>query len=85
MGIQEDNSIDDGTLDRLIRENAITPEMATSLMNDHAYAKDIIWYLAEMGEILFGEESYAERGAEEIMKLDKEDIREITEESAPAE
>ncbi len=79
VSFQEANSIDNGNLDKLIRKNEITPEMATSLMNDYAYAKDVIWYLAEMGEILLTEDSYAARSAEEILILDEDDVREISE------
>ncbi len=43
-------------LDQLIRENKITPEMATSLMNDTAYAYDIATSLVQMGLILFTNE-----------------------------
>jgi len=42
-----------GTLDHLIREGMITNEMATSLMNDSAYAYDISKNMIAMAEILF--------------------------------
>lgn len=42
-----------GTLDHLIREGLITNEMATSLMNDSAYAYEISKNLIAMAEVLF--------------------------------
>ena len=42
-----------GTLDNLIRNSLITNEMATSLMNDSAYAYDIHSNLITMAEIIF--------------------------------
>ncbi len=45
--------IANGKLDNLIRNNLITNEMATSFMNDSAYAKDISSHLIAMAEILF--------------------------------
>jgi len=45
--------IANGTLDNLIRKNLITNEMATSLMNDSAYAYDISTNLIKMAEIIF--------------------------------
>ncbi len=45
--------IANGTLDNLIRKNLITNEMATSFMNDSAYANHISSHLIAMAEILF--------------------------------
>ena len=45
--------IANGTLDEMIRNNLITNEMASSLMNDSAYAYNISTKLIEMAEILF--------------------------------
>ena len=45
--------ISNGTLDDLIRQDLITIEMATSLMNDSAYAYEISKKLIRMTEILF--------------------------------
>lgn len=42
-----------GTLDKLIRDGLITNEMATSLMNDSAYAYDISKNLIAMASIIF--------------------------------
>mgnify|MGYP001552737098 FL=1 len=50
--------VEDGTLDSLIRENRITPEMATSLINDSGYARHIAQKLAEAGKTLLQEQTY---------------------------
>jgi phosphate:Na+ symporter len=52
--IEEEDIIANGTLDKLIRENRITPDMATSLMNDSAYTYDIQHNLIDAAEIIFG-------------------------------
>ena len=60
-----------GTLDKLIRERLISNEMATSLMNDSAYAYDISKNLIAMAEVAFS--------LNEEMTLNTEDIKEILE------
>ena len=50
----EENVIADGTMDRLIREGRITSHMATSLMNDVGYARDVVWSLVDMAEAVLG-------------------------------
>ena len=59
-----------GTLDNLIREGLITNEMATSLMNDSAYAYDISKNLIAMAEITFS-------NVDEEMVMDSDDIQSI--------
>ena len=59
-----------GTLDNLIRKGLITNEMATSLMNDSAYAHDISKNLIAMAEITFSTIS-------EDMSMDSDDVRSI--------
>ncbi len=65
-----------GTLDRLIREGLVTNEMATSLMNDSAYAYDISKNLIAMAEILFLD------SANEMMNLTGEEFMVISNEEA---
>lgn len=48
--IQESDVLANGTLDRLVREGAISPTQATSLMNDNAYAARIASRLLEIAE-----------------------------------
>lgn len=59
-----------GTLDNLIREGLITNEMATSLMNDSAYAYNISTNLIAMAEIIFSTVS-------EDMTMDSDDVQSI--------
>lgn len=49
--------ISNGKLDNLIRNSLITNEMATSLMNDSAYAYDISKNLIAMAEVIFAANS----------------------------
>ena len=51
--MEEEDIIANGTLDQLIRKNHVTPDMATSLMNDSGFAYDIQSNLIDAAEILF--------------------------------
>jgi len=51
--MEEEDIIANGTLDQLIRKDHVTPDMATSLMNDSAFAYDIQNNLIDAAEILF--------------------------------
>lgn len=73
---EQDDSIRDGSLDRLIRSGDISATMATSAMNDHAYVDDIVGLLAEAGRLLFREMDSVDRDAEELLRFD-EDEREV--------
>jgi len=66
-----------GTLDKLIRESLISNEMATSLMNDSAYAYDISKNLLAMAEIIFTDRSTNTESINEEMAMDDEDVQEI--------
>ncbi|MEN8727095.1 MAG: Na/Pi symporter [Sulfurovum sp.] len=68
-----------GTLDNLIREGLITNEMATSLMNDSAYAYDISKNLIAMAEITFSDRSSNVVNFNEEMAMDDDDIKAILE------
>lgn len=59
-----------GILDNLIRKSLISNEMATSLMNDSAYAYDISKNLIAMAEITFSKVS-------EEMSMNSDDIKSI--------
>ena len=41
-------------IDQLIRKNKITPEMASSLVNDHDHLNDMIQNLIEIATTLYG-------------------------------
>ena len=78
IAIDEESSVVNGELDRLIREGKITPVMGTSLMNDHAYAHDAIWHLTDIAKTLFGARDMAEMEAEELIGLDEEDVEAVS-------
>ncbi len=50
--------VENGTLDSLIREGRITPEMATSLINDSGYTQNIGRRLIEAGQIVLSDQTY---------------------------
>ena len=80
LTIEEDDVIANGELDRLIRENEISAEMATSLMNDSAYAYDVADNLIQMGRVLFilpGDES---QDVEDELMLSEEELSELLDE-----
>ena len=79
MEIGERDIISTGVLDSLIRENRITAQMATSLMNDSAYCQDICRDLIHMGAILFVTSDPGEKEAEKIVALDEIEIKEVIE------
>jgi len=68
-----------GTLDNLIRNNLISNEMATSLMNDSTYAYGISKNLIAMAEIIFTERSSEIESLSEEMAITDEDIDTILE------
>jgi phosphate:Na+ symporter len=68
-----------GTIDTLIREGLISNEMATSLMNDSAYAYDISKNLIAMAEVIFTDRSSNAASINEEMAMDDEDIEVILE------
>ncbi len=67
-------------LSQSIREELITPEMATSLMNDVSYAANIFRNLVRMGETLFVKRSHNLSDAERAILLNDEEIDEIQDE-----
>jgi phosphate:Na+ symporter len=71
--------IANGTLDNLIRNSLITNEMATSLMNDSAYAYDISKNLIAMAGILFIDNDSDTKSIREDMLISDEDVDAILE------
>ena len=64
----------DQVLDALIREHKITPQMATSLMNDNGYAVNMITKLIDMGRVLFSAADSMTREAERSLSLGEAEI-----------
>ncbi len=75
--ISERDIISTGVLDSLIRENRISVQMATSLMNDSAYCQDICRNLIHLGETLFAASDPDEKEAERSVALDEVEIKEV--------
>lgn len=69
-------NISDG-LDDLIRQEHITIPMATSLMNDLSYCKEICWDLLEAGATLFSAPDLHEKAAMRSIALDEHEITEM--------
>ena len=76
----ENNSMNNGTLDNLIRSGKITAPMATSVMNDNAYMEDVVRLLADSGRILFSEKDLAELHAQEMLRLDEDELKALSKE-----
>ena len=66
-----------GTLDELIRNDLITNEMATSLMNDSSYAYEISKHLIAMAEIIFVDSQSDMKNIGEDMIISEEDVNVI--------
>jgi hypothetical protein len=64
-------------LDKLIRKDHIDVQMATSLMNDISYCKEVCWDLVEAGMILFTTSSRDDQSAMRSIALDEHEIAEI--------
>lgn len=71
-----------GMLEKLIHENRISTEMATSLMNDTAYAYDVTKNLLQMGEVLFATGDLDMKAVERSLVLDDNEMQEILESQA---
>ena len=71
-----------GMLEKLIHENRISTEMATSLMNDTSYAYDVTKNLLQMGEVLFATGDLDMKAVERSLVLDDNEMQEILESQA---
>jgi len=72
--MQKYDILANGTLDKLIRHDLITNEMATSLMNDSTYAHDISKNFIAMAEIIFIDASGDIKNIGEDMVISDEDV-----------
>jgi len=63
-----------GTLDKLIRNSLVTNEMATSLMNDSAYAYDISKNLLKMARVTFANRESDINSLSDEMTISDEDV-----------
>ncbi|MFQ5568855.1 MAG: Na/Pi cotransporter family protein [Rhodothermales bacterium] len=76
--LKESDILANGTLDRLVREQAITPAMATSLMNDSDYAHNIGKMLIEIAERMITAEGTDLKALEKELLLEESDFSEVT-------
>ena len=83
--VEEGDIVSNGSLDRLIRKGLITPEMATSVMNDSAYTYDVSMKLIEMGGILFAARAMELREVERAVILNEQELEAIMDEIAAEE
>ncbi len=72
--MQQYDILANGTLDKLIRHNLITNEMATSLMNDSAYAYNISKNFIAMAEVIFIDAGGDIKNIGEEMMISDEDV-----------
>ena len=82
LEMEENDSTANGILEVLIRENRITAQMATSLMNDSAYAYDVAKNLVQMGEVLFASHDPGERDIAQELALDDDETEQAAMELA---
>lgn len=66
-----DDALASGNLEKLIRGGRITPEMATSLMNDSSYAHDVANNLINMAKVLFSPKETIMKEVQESMSLEE--------------
>lgn len=77
LDMEINDSTSNGKLELLIRENKVTAQMATSLMNDSNYAYSIARKLIQVGETLFVESTSSMQETEKDIVLTKEEVAEI--------
>jgi len=77
LDMAENDSTANGMLEELIHEDRISANMATSLMNDSAYVRDVTKKLIQMGEILFATGDQPMKEAERAISLDKDEVDSI--------
>ena len=65
------------TVDDMLRDERITPHMATSLLNDYGYAEDTAWNLVNIAHALLASHDALVAEAEEAVTLDREEIEEL--------
>ncbi|WP_200381745.1 Na/Pi symporter [Thiococcus pfennigii] len=74
--IEEQDIVANGQLDRLIRDRRITSAVATSLMNDSGYARQIARNLIEAAQVIFFPFEPIRHEIERGLHLDEQEIHE---------
>jgi phosphate:Na+ symporter len=77
LEMEENDTTVNGMLESLIRDEKISAQMATSLMNDANYAYQVTKNLIQMGEVLFATSDYDMKLAERDIALSDEELADI--------
>ena len=83
LEVQEADVLASGTIDDLIRDDLISAQVASSLMNDSSYTYYTVNHLIAMAESIYGAEDLQERQAELAVALSEEDLDEIARDEHP--
>lgn len=75
---KEDRARSFANIDKMIRKGQITPEMASSLMNDLSYSKAVIRDLTRAAKVLFSDKDAELLQGQSIMELEDEDIQKLS-------
>lgn len=79
VSIEKRDILANGTLDNLIRSGLISNEMATSLMNDSAFAYEISRKLINIAKIAMQEVSVGAQLSQSQLSLDEDDVDQLIE------
>mgnify|MGYP001814818347 CR=1 FL=1 len=77
LEMEENDTTVNGMLESLIRDEKISAQMATSLMNDANYAYDVTKNLIQMGEVLFATSDLDMKLAERDIALTDDELADI--------
>ena len=75
--LAESDLVSSGTLDQLIREQHITAQMATSLINDSGYVYDACDNLINAAQLMFAENNPSLHAAEQSIALEETEIEQL--------
>ena len=75
--LAESDLVSSGTLDQLIREQHITAQMATSLINDSGYVYDACNNLINAARLMFAENNPSLHAAEQSIALEETEIEQL--------
>ncbi len=75
LDIEHSLSALNSSVNELLREQLITPFMATSLLNDNKYAEDTSWNLLNSAHAMLSSHDTLTAEAEQDVGLDREDIK----------
>jgi phosphate:Na+ symporter len=82
VSMRRNDVLTTGVIDEKIRQRLITAEMATSLMNDNAYAINMADNLVEMAGVLFLPKESILRDQDRVISLNERDIETIFEDES---